>query len=181
MEQDSERNPVTLFIIYMSVIAMSRVTVTLLMNWQITFSTDGFTYVRTKDEKQNLTFHLKMLKFTTFPSQWRSCRMLYVEPMVLCLNKLQQWATDNSFRFSKTKTGIQKRCLHLDPQLFMDNSPIPIVSRPNFWGLYLTGRYPLYFILNMLKRRAWKILAILNGELTERSCPAFIDISLDLN
>ena len=36
----------------------------------------------------------------------------------LCLNKLQQWATDNGFQFSKTKTvGMhicQKRGLHLD-------------------------------------------------------------------
>ena len=42
----------------------------------------------------------------------------------VCLNKLQQWTTDNGFHFSKTKTGCmhicQKRGLHLDPQFFLD-------------------------------------------------------------
>ena len=65
--------------------------------------------------------------------------------MQLCLNKLQQWATDNSFQFSKTKT------VHLDPQHFLDKSPIPVMVETKFWGLYLTGSYPLYPILSMLK------------------------------
>ena len=30
--------------------------------------------------------------------------------------------------------------------------------RQNVWGLYLTGGYPLYHILNMLKRMAQKLL-----------------------
>ena len=55
---------------------------------------------------------------------YRSSNMSIIERQLqLCLNKLQQWATDNGFRFSKTKTRCmhicQKRGLHLDPQLFL--------------------------------------------------------------
>ena len=98
---------------------------------------------------------------------YRSSNVSIIERRLqLCLNKLQQWATDNGFRFSKTKTVCmhicQKRGLHLDPQLFLDKRPIPVVERPRFWGLYLTGSYPLYPILNMLKQRGLKALNILN-------------------
>ena len=37
----------------------------------------------------------------------------------------QQWAIDNGFQFSKT---------NLDPQLFLDKSPIPIVEETKFLG-----------------------------------------------
>ena len=84
---------------------------------------------------------------------YRSSNMSIIERQLqLCLNKLQQWATDNGFQFSKTKTVCMHIC-HLDPQLFLDKSPIPVVEETNFWGLYLTGSYPLYPILSMLKKR----------------------------
>ena len=59
--------------------------------------------------------------------RYRSSNMSIIERQLqLCLNKLQQWVTDNGFRFSKTKTVsmhiYQKRYLYLDPQLFRDNS-----------------------------------------------------------
>ena len=89
---------------------------------------------------------------------YRSSNMSIIErKLQLCLNKLQQWATDNGFQCSKTKTVCmhicQKRGLHLDPQLFLDKSQIPVVEKTKFLGLYLTGSYPLYPILNMLKKR----------------------------
>ena len=41
---------------------------------------------------------------------FRSSNMTIIERQLqLCLNKLQQWATDNGFRFSKTKT----LCMHI--------------------------------------------------------------------
>ena len=66
----------------------------------------------------------------------RSSNMSITEcQLQLCLNKLQQWATDNRFRFSKTKTVCmhicQERGLHLDPQLF----PIPVVGETKFLGV----------------------------------------------
>ena len=62
----------------------------------------------------------------------------------LCLNKPQQWATDNGFRFSKIKTVCmhicQKRGLHLDPQLFLDKRPIPVVEETKFLGVIFDRR-----------------------------------------
>ena len=77
---------------------------------------------------------------------YRSSNMSIIERQLqLCLNKLQQWATDNGFRFSKTKTLCmhicQKRGLHLDPQLCLDKSPDSGCG----------GGYPLFPISNMLK------------------------------
>ena len=76
---------------------------------------------------------------------YRSSNMSIIERRLqLCLNKLQQWATDNGFRFSKTKTVCmhmcQKRGLHLDPQLFLDQSPIPVVEETKCLGFILDRR-----------------------------------------
>ena len=70
---------------------------------------------------------------------YRSSNMSIIERQLqLCLNKLQQWATDNGFQFSNTKAVCmhicQKRGLHLDPQLFLDKSPIPVVEETKFLG-----------------------------------------------
>ena len=73
---------------------------------------------------------------------YRSSNMSIIERQLqLCLNKLQQWATDNGFRFSKTKTLCmhicQKRDHLLDPQLFLDKSPIPVVEETKFlWVIF---------------------------------------------
>ena len=60
---------------------------------------------------------------------------LYVDDFQVCYRssnmsiierKLQQWATDNGFQFSKTKIVCmhicQERGLHLIPQLFLDKN-----------------------------------------------------------
>ena len=55
--------------------------------------------------------------------------------------KIQQSAADNGFRFSKTKTVCvricQKRDFHLDLQLFLDKSPIPIEEETRSLGDYI--------------------------------------------
>ena len=55
-----------------------------------------------------------------------------------CLNKFQQWATDNCFRFSKTKIVCmhicQKRGLHLNSQLFL------VVEETTFQGVIFDRR-----------------------------------------
>ena len=71
---------------------------------------------------------------------YRSSNMSIIERQLqLCLNKLQQWAHDNGFQFPKTKTVYmhicQKRGLHLDPQLFLNKSPIPVVEETKFLGV----------------------------------------------
>ena len=72
----------------MSMIEMSRLNVTLLMHWQISFliilpllSADMHMFVR-KLQGRIYTFHLIILKYTTGPSLLKSCRML-IEPMIV--------------------------------------------------------------------------------------------------
>ena len=64
-----------------------------------------------------------------------------------CLNNIEDWATENGFKFSKTKTQCvhfcQIRQLHLDP-LTIYGSPIPVVSAAKFLGLLFDNKYLLY-------------------------------------
>ena len=57
----------------------------------------------------------------------------------LCLNKVEKWADENGFKFSKTKTVCMhfysKRKLHPDPTLTIYNSQIPVVSQTKFCGV----------------------------------------------
>ena len=82
----------------------------------------------------------------------------------LCLNKLQQWANDNGFQFSKTKTVsmhiCQKRGLHLDPQLFLDKDPIPVVEETKFLGVIFHRKLSFVHHLKFVKKRALKALNI---------------------
>ena len=77
----------------------------------------------------------------------------------LCLNKLQQWANDNGFRFSKTKTLYvhicQKRGLHLDPQLFL------VVEETKFLGVIFDRKLSFIPHLKYVKRKALNALSIL--------------------
>ena len=84
----------------------------------------------------------------------------------LCLNKLQQWATDSGFRLSKTKTVCmhicQKRGLHLDPQLFLDQCPIPVVEETKFLGVIFDRRLSFIPHLKYVKKKGLKALNVLN-------------------
>ena len=78
----------------------------------------------------------------------------------LCLNKLQQWATDNGFKFSTTKTVCmhicQKRGPHLDAQLFLDKSPIPVVEETKFLGVIFDRTLSFVPHLKYVKKEAFK-------------------------
>ena len=56
------------------------------------------------------------------------------------LNKIENWATSNGFKFSKSKTQCvhfcQLRKQHDDPVLHLYGSPIPVVEESKFqsWG-----------------------------------------------
>ena len=56
-----------------------------------------------------------------------------------CLNKLQDWANTNWYKFSTTKKVCIHFCrlreLHPDPQLFLNGSPIPVVEKDQFLGI----------------------------------------------
>ena len=66
-----------------------------------------------------------------------------------CLNNIEDWATENGFKFSKTKTQCvhfcQIRQLHLDPHLTIYGSPIPVIPvKQNSWVFCLITNYLLY-------------------------------------
>ena len=56
-----------------------------------------------------------------------------------CLNRIEDWATRNSFKFSKSKTqGVhycQQRKIHNDPALYIYGSQIPVVAESKFLGV----------------------------------------------
>ena len=70
-----------------------------------------------------------------------------------CLNSIEDWATENGLKFSKTKTQCvhfcQIRQLHLDPHLTIYGSPIPVVSEAKFLGLLFN--YKLYLLYHTSK------------------------------
>ena len=83
----------------------------------------------------------------------------------LCLNKLQQWVTDNNFRLSKTNTVCmhicKKRSLHLDPYLFLDKRSIPVVDETKFLGVIFYSRLSFVPHLKYLKKKGLKALNVL--------------------
>ena len=96
---------------------------------------------------------------------YRSSNMSIIERQLqLSLNKLQQWATDNGFRFSKTKTLYmhicQKRGHHLDPQHFLDKSPIPVVKVTRFLGVLFDRKLSFIPHLKYVKKKSLKALNI---------------------
>ena len=97
---------------------------------------------------------------------YRSSNMCIIERQLqLCLNKLQQWATDNGFLFSKTKTLCmhicQKRGINLHPQLFLVKSPIPVVEETKFLGVIFDRKLSFIPHLKYVKKKALKALNIL--------------------
>ena len=77
---------------------------------------------------------------------------LYVDDFLICyrsknmhtierqlqqnLNNIQDWASKNGFKFSKSKTVCMHFCqlrkAHDDPVLTLDGTPIPVVRKQNF-------------------------------------------------
>ena len=53
-----------------------------------------------------------------------------------CINRIEDWAMNNGFRFSKSKTQCVHFCklnrFHNDPTLYLYGSQIPVVWNQNF-------------------------------------------------
>ena len=82
-----------------------------------------------------------------------------------CLNKVESWATENGFKFSKTKTQCvhfcQLRGLHPDPVLNIYGSPIPVVEEAKFLGLLFDKKLSFIPHIKALKAKCLKALDIL--------------------
>ena len=82
-----------------------------------------------------------------------------------CLNNIEDWATENGFKFSKTKTQCvhfwQIRQLHLDPHLTIYGSRIPVDSEAKFLGLLFDNKLLFIPHIKALKAKCLKALDIL--------------------
>ena len=82
-----------------------------------------------------------------------------------CINRIENWASHNGFKFSKSKTQCvhfcQLRKVHNDPELYLYGSLIPVVEDFKFLGV-LFGR-KLSFIphIKYLKAKCLKALNLL--------------------
>ena len=82
-----------------------------------------------------------------------------------CLNKIQKWALENGFKFSKTKTQCihfcQLRGLHNDPVLKLDGVEIPVVEQYKFLGVIFDRKLSFIPHINYLKAKCHKALQLL--------------------
>ena len=81
------------------------------------------------------------------------------------LNKIENWATSNGFKFSKSKTQCvhfcQLRKQHDDPVLHLYGSPIPVVEESKFLGILFDGKLSFIPHIKYLKAKCLKALNLL--------------------
>ena len=97
---------------------------------------------------------------------YKSKHMQTIERQLqLCLNKIQKWADENGFRFSKSKTVCMhfcnKRKLHPDPELLLDGTVIPVVKEAKFLGLIFDHKLSFKPHINYLRLKCLKALNLL--------------------
>ena len=82
-----------------------------------------------------------------------------------CLNKIQKWALENGFKFSKTKTQCMHFCqlrgLHNDPVLKLEGVEIPVVDQYKFLGIIFDRKLSFIPHINYLKAKCQKVLQLL--------------------
>ena len=106
---------------------------------------------------------------------------LYVDDFLICyrsksmatierqlqqnINNIQNWATNNGFKFSKAKTKCMHFCnlrgMHPDPDLQLDGSPIPVVEEFKFLGLIFDRKLSFIPHIKYLKAKCQKSLDLL--------------------
>ena len=73
------------------------------------------------------------------------------------LNRLGRWCDDNGFKFSLTKTMCihfcQLRKQHLDPELYLNGTQIPIIGEAKFLGLLFDSKLSFIPHITSLKSR----------------------------
>ncbi len=83
----------------------------------------------------------------------------------LSLNKIQKWATENGFKFSKAKTNCMHFCkrrgLHADPELKLGTTPITSSSGIQMLGLIFYNKLTFAPHLKYLKAKCQKALNLM--------------------
>ena len=82
-----------------------------------------------------------------------------------CLNRIEDWATRNGFKFSKSKTRCvhfcQQRKIHNDPSLYIYGSQIPVVAESKFLGVIFDKKLSFIPHIKYLKAKCLKALNLL--------------------
>ena len=90
--------------------------------------------------------------------------MATIERQLQQNNKIENWATSNGFKFSKSKTQCvhfcQLRKQHDDPVLHLYGSPIPVVEESKFLGILFDKK--LSFIPHIKYLKALNLLKVLS-------------------
>ncbi len=81
------------------------------------------------------------------------------------LDRIEKWALENGFKFSKTKTQCihfcQQRNLHHDPSLKIYGSQIPVVEEARFLGITFDKKLNFISHIKSLKLKCLKALNVL--------------------
>ena len=97
---------------------------------------------------------------------YRSTSMRTIERhLQQCINRIEQWALKNGFKFSKSKTQCvhfcQLRKIHDDPELYLYGSLIPVVDDFKFLGLIFDRKLSFIPHIKYLKAKCLKALNLL--------------------
>ena len=87
----------------------------------------------------------KSLFVNDFGVSYRSKHMHAIERQLqLYLNRIEDWADNNGFKFSQSKTVCvhfcRRRGLHPDPYLVLYDNPIPVKKETKFLGILLDSK-----------------------------------------
>ena len=101
---------------------------------------------------------------------YRSKNMRTIErKLQQCINRIEDWATSNGFKFSKSKTQCVHFCklrkVHNDPVLYLYGSPIPVVEESKFLGVIFDRKLSFIPHIRYIKAkclRALKLLKVLS-------------------
>lgn len=125
-------------------------------------------------------FNIKINNITKCLDNDVNCS-LYVDDFLICyrskdmeniekklqesLNKIEKWATENGFKFSKTKTQCvhfcQQRNLHHDPSLKIYNAQIPVCQEAKFLGVIFDRKLTFIPHIKALKLKCLNALNVL--------------------
>ena len=97
---------------------------------------------------------------------YRSTSMRVIERhLQQCIHRIENWALNNGFKFSKSKTQCvhfcQLRKLHDDPELYLYGSPIPVVEEFKFLGVIFDRKLSFIPHIKYLKAKCLKAMNLL--------------------
>ena len=85
--------------------------------------------------------------------------------MQLCVNSVQDWVSNNGFKFSTSKTVCMHFCnqrKHFsEPSILLDKNPIKVVTEAKFLGVIFDRTLSYSSHVNYLKTNCLKALDIL--------------------